>query len=86
MLLTSGKGGKSYRETSLSGTAVRMTIRTENLDSLRNALSKYRADGFEIQQKYREIVSIDPSSASLRLSEDFDLTLWNRLLSNLKLR
>ena len=63
-----------------------MTIRTENLDSLRNALSKYRADGFEIQQKYREIVSIDPSSASLRLSEDFDLTLWNRLLSNLKLR
>ena len=86
MLLTSGKDGKRYYETSLTGTAVRMTIRTENLDSLSSALAKYREDGFAIQQKYREIVSIDPSSASLMLSQDFDLTLWDRLLTNLKLR
>jgi len=86
MLLTSGKDGKRYIATSLSGTAVRMTIRTENLDSLSSALAKYRADGFEIQKKYQEIVSIDPSSASLMLSQDFDLTLWDKLLVNLKLR
>ena len=86
MLLTSGKDGKRYFDTSLSGTAVRMSIRTENLDSLPTALAKFRADGLEIQQKYKEIVKIDPSSASLMLSQDFDLTLWNKLLSNLKLR
>lgn len=86
MLLTSGKDGKRYIDTSLSGTAVRMMIRTENLDSLSTALARYRADGFEIQKKYVEIVSIDPSSASLMLSQDFDLNLWDKLLSNLKLR
>lgn len=86
MLLTSGKDSKRYYETSLGGTAVRMSIRTENLDSLKDVLAKYRADGFEIQQKYKEIVSIDPSSASLMLSQDFDLTLWDKLLANLKLR
>lgn len=86
MLLTSGKDGKRYFQTSLSGTAVRMTIRTEYIDSLKDALARYRADGFEIQQKYKEIVSIDPSSASLMLSQDFDLTLWDKLLTNIKLR
>lgn len=86
MLLTNGKDGKRYYETSVSGTAVRMIIRTKNLDNLNTTLEKYREDGFAIQQKYREIVSIDPSSASLMLSQDFDLTLWDRLLTNLKLR
>ena len=86
MLLTSGKNGKRYFETSLSGTAVRMIIRTENLESLSSALAKYRADGFAIQQKYKEIVSIDPSSASLMLSQDFDRTMWDKLLSNLRAR
>lgn len=84
MLLTSGRDGKRYVETSLNGTAVRLMIRTQQLDSLRDALAKYRADGFEIQKKYAEIVSIDPSSASLMLSQDFDLTLWDKLLLNLK--
>jgi hypothetical protein len=86
MLLTSGRDSKRYIETSFSGAAVRLNIRTENLDSLRDALARYRADGFEIQQKYKEIVQIDPSSASLMLSQDFDLSLWNKLLTNLKLR
>ena len=86
MLLTSGKDGKRYFNTSLSGTAVRMSIHTKSLDSLPTALAKFRADGLEIQQKYKEIVKIDPSSASLMLSQDFDLTLWDKLLSNLKLR
>jgi len=85
MLLTSGKDGKRYIPTTLNGTAVRLNIRTKNLDSLRDALARYRAEGFEIQQKYREIVSIDPSSASLMLSQDFDLKLWEKLLASLKL-
>lgn len=86
MLLTSGKNGKRYFETCLSGTAVRMTIQTKHLDSLKDTLAKYRADGFDIQRKYKEIVSIDPSSASLMLSQDFDLSLWDKLLSTLRAR
>ena len=85
MLLTSGKGGKRYIPTCLEGTAVRLSIRTENLDSLKNSLAKYRADGLQIQSKYAEIVSIDPSSASLMLSDDFDLSGWGRLLQKLRL-
>lgn len=85
MLLTSGQDGKRYYETSLNGTTVRLIIRTENLNSLSSTLARYREDGFAIQQKYKEIVSIDPSSASLMLSQDFDLTLWDKLLTNLKL-
>lgn len=84
MLLTSGKDGKRYIDTAFVGTAVRLIIHTKNLDSLKDALEKYRADGFQIQQKYREIVSIDPSSASLMLSRDFDISLWNRLLENIR--
>jgi len=86
MLLTSGKDGKRYIETTLCGTAVRLNIRTENLDSLRTSLEKFRNEGFEIQKKYREIVSIDPSSASLMLSQDFDLNLWDKLLATLRLK
>lgn len=86
MLLTSGKDGKRYIKTSLSGTAVRLNIRTENIDSLRGSLERFRTEGYEIQKKYREIVSIDPSSASLMLSQDFDLNLWDRLLTRLRIR
>ncbi len=86
MLLTSGKDGKRYLESSLNGTAVRLIIKTENIDSLRGSLEKFRNEGYEIQKKYREIVSIDPSSASLMLSQDFDLTLWDRLLVSLRLK
>lgn len=86
MLLTSGKDGKRYLPTTLNGTAVRLSIRTENTDSLREVLAKFRVEGYAIQQKYREIVSIDPSSASLMLSQDFDLNLWDKLLVSLKLK
>ena len=89
MLLThgpDGKGGKRYIPASLQGTAVRLNIHTANLNSLRESLERYRRDGYQIQQKYREIVSIDPSSASLMLSQDFDLGLWDRLLTTLRLR
>jgi hypothetical protein len=85
MLLTSGKDGKRYMGTSIPGTAVRLTIRTENVDSLRNSLAKFRQEGFEIQKRYSEIVRIDPSSASLMLSRDFDLNLWDQLLMKLRL-
>jgi hypothetical protein len=73
-----------YFSTALAGTAVRMTISTNGLASLRDVLAKYRDEGYEIQKKYREIVSIDPSSASLMLSEDFDLRVWDRVLKKLR--
>ncbi len=84
MLLTGGKGGKRYFPASLNGTAVRMTIMTNQLPNLREALARYRDDGYEIQRKYREIVSIDPSSASLMLSEDFDPSVWDKMLRKIK--
>ena len=85
MLLTK-TGGKRYYDCSMEGTAVRMVIDTSNLSDLRHALERYRADGFEFQKKYREIVDIDPSSASLMLTEDFDVSVVDRILSRLKLR
>lgn len=84
MLLTSGKEGKRYVQTCLDGTAVRLSIHTESVESLSQSLAKFREEGYEIQKKYQEIVSIDPSSASLMLSEDFDLNLWDRLLNTLR--
>jgi hypothetical protein len=84
MLLTSGKEGKRYFDTSLTGTAVRMVIQTNQIAELKNALARYRDEGYEIQKKYKEIVNIDPSAASLMLSEDFDLGVWNRILQKIK--
>lgn len=84
VLLTAGTGGKRVFDTSFSGTAIRMTIRTDQIANLKDALTKYREEGFEIQKKYQEIVSIDPSSASLMLSHDFNLSTWDRLRSRFK--
>lgn len=72
MLLTSGKQSKRYVQTALTGTAVRLSSDTALVESLQTALAKYREDGFKIQEKYKEIVSIAPSEASLMLSEDFE--------------
>ena len=85
MLLTKSTG-KRYFDCALDGTAVRMVIDTGNLSGLRESLDQYREEGYEFQRKYREIVDIDPSSASLMLSEDFDVSVVNRVLSRLKLR
>lgn len=85
MLLTKS-GGKRYYDCAIEGTAVRMVIDTSNLSDLRDALERYRADGYEFQKKYREIVDIDPSSASLMLTENFDVSVVDRILSRLKLR
>ena len=84
MLLTAGKGGKRVYDTELGGTAIRMTIRTSQISDLKDMLARYREEGYEIQKNYREIVSIDPSSASLMLSEDFNLPTWTRLLGRFK--
>ena len=84
MILTSSGEGKRYFETCFKGTAVRLTIKTANLESLKDALERYRTEGYEIQKMYREIVNIDPSSASLMLSEDFNLSLWKKLLAKVK--
>jgi len=83
MLLTKGEG-KRYFDCQFSGTAIRMVMRTDQMANLRSALDTYRKEGYEIQRKYKEIVKIDPSSASLMLSDDFDLSTWDRLLSKLK--
>ena len=61
-----------------------MVIRTNQISDLREALELYKNEGYAIQQRYREIVNIDPSSASLMLSEDFDLSVWDKLLAKLK--
>lgn len=85
MLLTSGAHAKRYFSMTHQGTAVRLTIDTSQLVGLKESLERYKNEGYEIQKKYREIVNIDPSSASLMLSEDFDLSVWSRLLNKLKL-
>ncbi len=84
MLLTKAKEGKSYFPCSYEGTAVRLVIRTDQITSLADSLRQYRDEGFEIQKKYRELVQINPSAASLMLSEDFDPSLWDKLLAALK--
>lgn len=82
-LLTKG-GGKRYFPCKLRGTAIRMVMRTSQIEGLRESLEKYRKEGYEIQKRYKEIVKIDPSSASLMLSDDFDLSTWDKLLLSLK--
>lgn len=84
MLLNRGQG-KRYFKCSLDGTAVRMVINTSELKGLRESLDRYREDGYEFQKKYAEIVHIDPSSASLMLSEDFEVSTVDRILKKLKL-
>jgi hypothetical protein len=84
MLLTKGQG-KRYFTCSLDGTAVRMVINTSELKGLRESLDRYKDEGFEFQKKYAEIVNIDPSSASLMLSEDFEVSTVDRILKKLKL-
>jgi hypothetical protein len=71
MLLTNAKKGKSYLPCSYEGTAVRLVIRTDQITSLSDSLRRYRDEGFILQKKYRELVNINPSAASLMLSEDF---------------
>lgn len=83
MLLTRGEG-KRYFKCHFDGTAVRLVIKTDELESLRKSLSRFREEGFEIQKRYKEIVKIDPSSASLMLSGDFDLSTWDKLLQKIK--
>ncbi|WP_321803518.1 hypothetical protein [Burkholderia sp. BCC1988] len=84
LLLTQKSEGKRYYDCRFQGTAVRMVMRTDQVRDLRETLSKYRSEGFEIQSRYREIVNIDPSSASLMLAEDFDLSVWDRILAKVK--
>lgn len=83
MLLTNKAEGKRYFDCSFTGTAIRMVIRTSDLPALREALDTYRNEGYEIQKRYKEIVRIDPSSASLMLSEDFDLSVWDKIIAKL---
>lgn len=84
MLLTKGANAKKYYNCSFKGTAVRMVIKTDSLLELRLALEKFKNEGYEINKTYREITRIDPSSASLMLSEDFDLSLWKKLRDALR--
>jgi hypothetical protein len=86
MLLTKKSDAKRYFSTNLHGTAVRMVLKTDQLSSLKDALDTYRNEGYEIQKRYKEIINIDPSSASLMLSTDFDLSIWGKILAALKLR
>ena len=84
MLITQKSEGKRYYPCNFEGTAVRMVVRTNQIAELRDALETYRNEGYAIQNKYKEIVNIDPSAASLMLSEDFDLSVWDKILLKLK--
>ncbi|MBV6829747.1 hypothetical protein [Xanthomonas euvesicatoria] len=84
MMLTKAKEGKSYSSCSYEGTAVRLVIKTDEIGSLMDSLKKYREDGYAFQQKYREIVNINPSAASLMLSEDFDPSVWEKIVAAFK--
>lgn len=84
MLITHKSEGKRYFPCNFRGTAVRMVVRTDQIAELKDALAKYREEGYAIQSKYKEIVNIDPSAASLMLSEDFDLSVWDKILLKLK--
>jgi hypothetical protein len=84
MLLTTKAEGKRYFGSNFGGTPIRMVLRTDPILDLKESLETYRTEGWAIQKRYREIVNIDPSSASLMLSEDFDLSVWERLLKKLK--
>ena len=85
MLLTKGVNAKKYYSCAFQGTAIRMVIKTDSLIELRAALEKFRNEGYEINKTYKEITRIDPSSASLMLSEDFDLSLWKKLRDTLRI-
>jgi hypothetical protein len=84
MLLTKRSEAKRYFSCNYQGTAIRMIIRTDQVSDLKDALDVYRKEGYAIQDRYKEIVNIDPSAASLMLSEDFDLSVWERLLARIK--
>lgn len=74
----------SHYACAYEGTAVRLVIKTNEIGSLAESLKRYREDGFAFQQRYREIVNINPSAASLMLSEDFDLSLWDKFMASLR--
>jgi hypothetical protein len=84
MLLTKASEAKRYFECALGGTAIRMVMRTNQVDDLNATLERFRNEGYEIQKRYKEIVDIDPSSASLMLSTDFDLGVWDKVLAKLR--
>lgn len=86
MLLTKKTEAKRYFDCNFTGTAIRMVVKTDQIADLRDTLETYRNEGYQIQSRYKEIVNIDPSSASLMLSEDFDLTVWEKLLAKIKRR
>lgn len=79
LLLTSGKEGKRWHDCNLLGTAVRMVVKTDQLSSLKESLARYKDEGHDFQRQYQEIVNIDPSSASLMLSDDFDTSTWRKI-------
>jgi anti-sigma regulatory factor (Ser/Thr protein kinase) len=83
-MLLSKTGGKRYFSARLPGTAVRMVMQTDAFPNLREALASYKTDGFEIQKRYQEIVNIDPSAASMMLSNDFDLSFWDKMYRRIK--
>lgn len=86
MMLTRAAEGKSYFPCSYEGTAVRLQIRTDQVGSLYDSLKLYKEDGFRIKAQYAEIADINPSAASLMLSEDFDISTWDRIRGALGLK
>jgi hypothetical protein len=84
MLLSDKSEGKRYFDCDFQGTAARMIIKTEKIGHLNDCLKKYREEGYEIQKQYRELVRLEPSAASLMLSEDFSEPMISKILARIR--
>ena len=82
VLLTShGDNAKRNVPIFHQGTVARMRIETNNLESLRISLERFRNEGREFAAAYNDIVKIEPSAASMMLREDFSPFALGRLIN-----
>jgi hypothetical protein len=67
---------KAYN-TNFSGTALRLTLNTQNIDSLSKSLNKFRKEGQEITKKLKGVGRISSEAASFMLTKDFNKSINN---------
>ncbi len=67
------KTNKSIYDGSFNGTVLRLKIRTDQKETLRQQLRRFSEEGSEIAKKYHDNDNVSASRASRMLSEDFKL-------------
>ena len=60
-----------YIRTNFQGTALRLRLNTNNIDTLSQILSKYRTEGYEIANQLGKMSVVSASTASQMLAKDF---------------